>query len=63
MDKSLSFGIFTVIVAFVIGFVTHNWMLVLKIAGGVTLVVLLLAGLFTARWQEESASAPLMRGN
>lgn len=47
VNQSLSFGVFIVIVALVIGFVTRDWMLVLKISGGVVLVFLLLAGLFT----------------
>ncbi|MBO0993845.1 DUF5316 domain-containing protein [Bacillus sp. SD088] len=45
--KYVSFGVFIVIIALVVGFVTSNWLLVLKISGGVVLVFLLLAGLFT----------------
>lgn len=45
--KYVSFGVFIVIIAILIGFVTSNWLLVLKITSGVVLVFLLLAGLFT----------------
>lgn len=45
--KYVSFGVFIVIIALVVGFVTSNWLLVLKTSGGVVLVFLLLAGLFT----------------
>ncbi|GIN71987.1 hypothetical protein J14TS2_24620 [Bacillus sp. J14TS2] len=45
--KYVSFGVFIVIIAIVVGFVTSDWLLVLKISGGVVLVLLFLAGLFT----------------
>ncbi|MCJ7840130.1 DUF5316 domain-containing protein [Lederbergia sp. NSJ-179] len=47
MNKFLSLGILLAIISLIIGFVTNDWMLVLKISGVVVLIPLLLAGLFT----------------